>query len=240
MQSCGNHRMLSRNHNRVRTINSVNPSRKDTDFRVRILDGEINQSTHASSNPIALHRQNAFGPATFELTHVVQQLVGVLCDSYEPLSDLFLFNGRSAAPAYATGRLFIGQHRLFLWTPINGRQLFIDQSLFIHLQEKPLIPFVVVGTVSEDFASPVVTDSQPFQLSPHVSDIFFSPIPGIYTAFYGSLFGRLAEAVPTNRVQHVKPSQSLIPGQRVANGVVSYVAHVQKAGWVWQHFKAIK
>src|SRR5882762_10576985 len=226
--------MFRGNYDRIHTINSVNPSRKDTDFRVGILDGEIDQSANASSNPIPLHRQNAFGPATFEFFHVVQQLVGVLCDSYEPLSDLFLFNGRSAAPAYATGSLFIGQYGLFLWTPINRRQLFIDQSLFIHLQEKPLIPFVVVGTVRKDFAAPIVADSKPFQLPTHVSDIFFGPIPGIYTSFYRSLFGRLAETVPTDRVQNVKPSQALIPGKGVANRIVTYVAHVQKPGWVWQ------
>src|SRR5262249_37846698 len=54
------------------------------------------------------------------------------------------------------------------------------------------------------------------------------------------LLGRLAETVPANRVQHVESTQTLVPGQSIANRVVAHVAHVQKSRRVRQHLEGVK
>src|SRR6185369_15945184 len=91
-----------------------------------------------------------------------------------------------------------------------------------------------------DLARPGVTDSQSLHLTAHVRNVFLGPIAWIHAALDRSLFGRLAKTVPADRVENVEPLQAFVPGERIPNGVVAHVAHVQEARRVRQHLKTIK
>src|SRR5438874_12364580 len=54
------------------------------------------------------------------------------------------------------------------------------------------------------------------------------------------LLCRLAKAVPADRMEHVESAQTLVPGERVADCIISHVAHVQEARRIWQHLQRIK
>src|SRR3712207_7841624 len=56
---------------------------------------------------------------------------------------------------------------------------------------------------------------------------------------YATLF-RSPEAVPADGVDDVKALQPLEPRERVADGVVAHVPHVQEARRVRQHLQTIK
>ena len=53
------------------------------------------------------------------------------------------------------------------------------------------------------------------------------------------VFRRQSEGVPAHRVQHVVPAHPLVARHGVADGVISHVAHVQRAGRIRQHFEQI-
>jgi hypothetical protein len=94
--------------------------------------------------------------------------------------------------------------------------------------------------VCGDLARPVVTDSESLHLAAHVRNVFLGPIAWINAALDGRLFGRLAKAVPADRVQHVETLQTLVPGECITDGVVAHVAHVEEARRIRQHFETIK
>src|SRR5205085_363718 len=212
-----NQRVVNGQHDGVRAVDRVNARGEDSDSFVRVPDLKIYVRAFASTNPVALHRQNAFGPTRFYLAHVVEQLFGVRRDAEEPLLDVALLHGCAAAPAHAARRLLVRQNRLLLRAPVDGRDLFISQALFQHLQEEPLIPLVIVGAVRGYLAPPVETEAHTLELAAHVLDVLLSPLARHHFALDGRLLGGLAEAVPAHRVQHVEALQALEPRERVAD-----------------------
>src|SRR6185369_12355081 len=137
-------------------------------------------------------------------------------------------------------RLLVREHSLFLRTPVDLRHLLIGQILFEHLQEEPLVPLVIVRPVRRDLARPVITDAETLQLPAHVRDVVFGPVAWIHAAFDRGLFRRLSETVPADGMQHVEALQPLEPGERITNGIVAHVTHVQETRWVRQHLEAIE
>src|SRR6185295_3718196 len=118
--------------------------------------------------------------------------------------------------------------------------LLVRQAPFIHFQKEPLVPLVILGSVGGDLARPVVTDSESLHLATHVRNVLFGPIAWINAALDRCLFGRLAKTVPADRMQDVETLQTLVPGERIADGVVPHVAHVEEARRIRQHFETIK
>ena len=49
-----------------------------------------------------------------------------------------------------------------------------------------------------------------------------------------------AEGIPSHGVKDVIAVHPHVACERVADGVVAHVAHVQRAGWIGQHFKNIE
>ena len=58
-------------------------------------------------------------------------------------------------------------------------------------------------------------------------------------ALDGGIFGRQAERVPADGVQHVEAAHAPVTRHGVADGVIAHVAHVQRAGGIRQHLEQI-
>jgi hypothetical protein len=83
---------------------------------------------------------------------VAEQPRGVVGDAEEPLLEQPLLDHRAAPLAGAALDLLVGEHGLAAGAPVHGRLLLVRQSLLVELQEDPLRPLVVVGSVvSTDF-----------------------------------------------------------------------------------------
>ncbi len=232
--------MLGRQHNRGRAKDRVNPSSKNADFFVRVLNGEFNVSAFAAANPVTLALQDLLGPAVLDLLNVADQFLGVFGNAQEPLLDLFFHHRRAATPADTSRRLFVRQDSLFLRTPVHRRLALVRQAAFQHFEKEPLVPFVIVGPVRGDFSPPVIAHAEALHLAFHVCNILFGPLTRLDAPLDRGLLGRLAETVPADRMQDIESAQPLVPGQGVADGVVAHVAHVQKAGWIRQHLERVK
>src|SRR6266436_6407716 len=194
--------MLGRQHNRGGAKDRVNPSSKNADLFVRVLNGEINVSAFAAANPVTLPLQDLLGPAVLDLLNVADQFLGVFGNAQEPLLDLFFHHRRAATPADASRRLFVRQDSLFLRTPVHRRLALVRQAAFQHFEKEPLVPFVIVGPVRGDFSPPVIAHAEALHLAFHVCNILFGPLTRLDAPLDRGLLGRLAETVPAHRCCH--------------------------------------
>src|SRR6185295_1643015 len=106
----------------------VDTRRKHTYLALAVLYLKVDVRTFAAADPVALSFQNFFGPACFDLLDVGDELFCIIGDSQKPLFEISLLYSRTAAPTDAARRLFIRQHGLFFWTPVDLRGLFIRQA----------------------------------------------------------------------------------------------------------------
>src|SRR5678816_4626482 len=97
--------MLGREHDEVRAEDGVDPCCKDFDDVAGCRcaatcrrDAKRHTSASGSADPIALHRENFFGPA-LHLIERGEELVGVGRDAEVPLLEFALGDGRSTPPA---------------------------------------------------------------------------------------------------------------------------------------------
>ena len=201
---------------------------------------EIDFGAFGAADPVALHRQHTLGPALFEFVGIVQQLVGVGGDAEEPLFDFTLLDRRRfVAPAAPFDHLLVGEHRRAFRAPVHARVLAIGEAALQHLQEQPLVPAVILGLAGGDLAVPVVAEGEaPVRLL-HLGDIGARPVARVQAALDGGVFGRKTEGIPAHRVQHVVAAHPLVAGERIADGVVAHVSHVQRAARVRQHLQHV-
>src|SRR6266850_715090 len=232
--------MFSGKYNSGGAEDCVDARGEHTNLLFAVLYGEIDVGPFAAPNPITLTLEHLLRPGGFDLLNIRDELFSVLRDAQKPLLQVSFFDGSAATPANPSGRLFVRKDCLFLWTPVDRGVLLVSQTTLEHFQEEPLVPFVVVRTVCRDFARPVVTDPKALQLAPHVVNVFFGPVARVHSALDCGLLSRLTKTVPADRMQHVEALQTLEPGERIADGIVAHMAHVQKTRWIRQHLKAIK
>src|SRR5579872_5164303 len=172
--------MLRRKLNGCCPVDRVNASGENGDRRVsRIgcsVELEINQRAFAATDPVALHDANLLGPLP-EFIEVAKQLLGILGDAQEPLFELALFDQSVfMPPAAAVDNLLISKNGGALRTPVHLALLAVGQSLFVKLQEEPLIPSVIFGQAGRDFPRPVVAEAEALHLRLHVGDVAKSPL----------------------------------------------------------------
>src|SRR5260370_32040840 len=73
------------------------------------------------ADPVALHGDDALGPAAFELFQVIEELLGVLGGLEKPLLDFAGFDlSVFVAPAVAVPDLLLGQHSTALGAPVDA------------------------------------------------------------------------------------------------------------------------
>jgi hypothetical protein len=202
---------------------------------------EIGLGAVRAPDPVALHGEDALGPAAFQLRHIVQQFVGVFRDPEKPLLERALLDGGLfMAPAAALHHLLIGQHGGASRTPVDQRSLAVGQAALQHFEEEPLVPAVVFGLAGGDLSIPVVAEGEAAMGLLHGRDVFERPLARRPLVGDGGVFRGKAERVPAHGMQHVVAAHPLVAGQRVADGVVADVADVQRAAGVGQHLEHVE
>ena len=149
--------------------------------------------------PVALHRNYALRPAG-QLVEAVNELLRVVRDADEPLVEATFRDWRTAPPADAVSDdLLVGEHRLALLAPVDGRVLAVDEPLLIELEEEPLVPAVVSLAAGLDAASPVVAVARVLELLRHVLYVAPRPVGRRGLVLYRRVLGRHSERVEAHR-----------------------------------------
>ena len=107
----------------------------------------------ASADPVALLDLHAGDE--IHVVQIVDQAVGILRDGKHPLALLAPDDRAAAALAHAVYDLLVCQHALAARTPVDRHGGFVRKSLFIHPQEDPLGPLIVLGVGRINNAVPV-------------------------------------------------------------------------------------
>ena len=142
-------------------------------------------------------------------------------------------------PAAAVHDLLVGEHGRALRTPVHLALLAIRQAALIHAQEEPLVPAVVFREAGGDFGGPIETEAEPLELPLHGGDVRERPFAGRRVVLDRRVLGGQAKGVPAHRMQHVVAAHPHITRQRVADGVVADVPHMQLARGIGQHFEHV-
>ena len=141
------------------TEQGVRASGEHTDRLVAPIDAEVDVGALGSSDPVALHGEDAIGPVALEPVHVVEQTLGVVGDLEVPLIELTLGDDGATTVAAAVLDLLVGQHGLVVGAPVGPRVLAVGQPLLEELQEEPLGPVVVLLVGGVQSLAPVEGDA---------------------------------------------------------------------------------
>src|SRR4030042_6545783 len=118
--------------------------------------------------------------------------------------------------------------------------LSVGESLFKHLQKKPLVPFVIFGIACSYFPLPIVAAPYAILLFFHGADILIRPFRGMHTVFYRSILSGKAEGVPAHGMKDAISAHPLIPGDYITNSVVPHMTHVDFSRGIREHLKAVE
>ena len=235
-----NQRMQRRQNQTGGPEDRVDAGGEDTDGLVGALHREIDLRAGRATDPVALHGQDAVGPAGLQLVKGSQKLVRIGSGPEEPLLTFLLFDGSLlVTPAAAAHDLLVGQNRGAGGAPVHRGLLAIGQAPFPHPEEEPLVPPVVFRLAARQLAVPVVAEAERVQLPPHRVDVRPCPLARVTPVLDRCVLGREAEGVPSHRVEDAKALHPLVPGKRIADRVVADVAHVQHAGRVRKHLEDV-
>ena len=237
--------MLRSHLHRGRPENRIHPRRKHLDrIRARLARADhvkIHKRAFAPPDPVTLHRLYFFRPARQRI-EPFQQIIRILRNAQEPLRQIPLFDQRiRMPPAPPLDHLLVRQHRRTLRAPVHLRLLPVRQPGLEHLQKQPLVPPVVVRQAGCDFSvRPVITQAHAPHLFAHGLNIRQCPLPRRRVVLQRSVLSGQTESVPTHGVQHVVAAHPHKTRQRIPNGIVPHMPHVQFAARVRQHLQAVK
>ena len=204
----GHQGVLWSQHDIARPKHGVRAGGEHGDPFIRVLTGgidhrELELSTGAAADPVGLHRAHPFRP-TLQFREVIQQLLGVVGDLQEPLTQLALLNQRAGTPGTAFAvHLLIGEHGLVNGVPIDGGVLLIGQAGLEELKEQPLGPAVVVSVASRQLALPVDREPELIQLIAHGRDVLVRPGPWVDTPFDCCVLRGQTKGVPSHWMEHL-------------------------------------
>ena len=142
-------------------------------------------------------------------------------------------------PTEAVDHLLVREHGLALRAPVHAAALPIRQPALEHAQEEPLVPPVIFRLARRDLAPPVVAEAESLADRLHLRDVRVGPFARRDAALDRGVFGRQAERVPSDRMQHVETAHPLVTRHRIADRVVPHVAHVQRARRIREHFEQV-
>src|SRR2546422_11768080 len=142
--------MLGREHRVGHAEHGVGTGGEDADLEVRVTcDGKVELRALATADPVLLHGDHTFGPAS-QAVAPIEQLLRVGGDLEEPAVDITLGDLGLAAPAPATLNLFVGQDRLARRAPVHRRALSVCEIALEHADEDQLLPSVVLWIAGSD------------------------------------------------------------------------------------------
>ena len=212
--------------------------RKDTYGMVLPINGKIDLTTGALTDPVALHRQNGIGPARHTLG-TFKKLFSVVGYAEEPLIQLFLFNLILAAPATFFLNLLIGEHRFAFWAPVDSSTFLVGQPLLHHLQEDQLLPAIIVRLAGRQLPVPVIGQAHALELGAHVGNILPGPFRRMCSMLDSRVLSRHTEGIPTHRVQYVIALQTFETGNNITDRVIAHVSHMNTTGGVREHLQQV-
>ena len=222
-----------------RAVDSVDARGEDADGS-EALDVEIDFRALAAADPVALHGEDALGPAAFELGDVFEEFVGVGGGAEEPLFERALFDGGVfVTPAAAIDNLLIGEHGGAFGAPVDEGLFAVGESAFEHAEEEPLVPAIIIGLAGGDFAVPVVGEGEAAVGALHFLNVGEGPFAGRALVGDGGVFGGETEGVPAHGVEDVVAAHPHIAGEGVADGVIADVADMERAAGVGEHLEHV-
>ena len=200
---------------------------------------ERDLDTLAAADPVGLHGPHTLRPAIEPLERA-EQLIGVGRDVEVVHRDLALLDQRAGAPATAVDHLLVGEHGLVERIPVHDAGLFVCDAFFAHPQEQPLIPAVIGRVAGRELTLPVERKPERLQLLLHVRDVVAGPFGrGDAVGHRGVLRGQ-TERIPTHRLHHVAALHTHEARQRIADGVIAHMTHVQPPGGIREHGEAVE
>ncbi len=233
-------RMLRAQQHERSAEDGVDAGGEHLDLRRRVaFERELDPGPIGAPDPVALHRENLFGPLA-QAVGRCEQLVGIGGDAEEPLLEIARLDLRAAPPAAAVHHLLVGQDRLVDRAPVDRRLPPVGQALLEHPNEEPLVPLVVLGVAGRQLAFPRVADAQPLELALHVGDVGAGGLLGMDPALDRGVLRRQAERVPPERVQDVEALHPLGARHHVADDVVANVADVRMPRRIGEHLQAVE
>ena len=195
--------MLWRQNDECYSVHRINASRKCGDgLLLQPILGNIKLNVHAlaATDPVVLHRVYLIGPVNLRM---VKKFLCIVCDFEEPLVEIPVRDRGRAALTEAIYHLFVSQHSLTGRAPIYWGVGTICQSALVELEEKPLIPSVVLWGAGNDFSVPIVDCSHTAELTPHVLHIFCCPPKGMDSTLDGRVLSIQPECVKAHWVKHI-------------------------------------
>ncbi len=115
-----------------------------------------------SAYPVSLHGYDPFRPSV-KVIKTVRKFLSVVGYPYEPLLKAPLHDRGAAAPADTVPHhLFIGKDSFAVLAPVDRGMLAVNKSFLVELEEKPLVPFIIIDVARLYPSSPVVAVPGPF------------------------------------------------------------------------------
>jgi hypothetical protein len=104
----------------------------------------LEMDSFGSAYPVSLHGNYPFRPSV-KIVEAVYEFLCIICYPNKPLFQSALNYRRAAAPTDAFSYdLFVCKNCFAVFAPVDGGVLAVYKSFLIELEEKPLVPFIVI------------------------------------------------------------------------------------------------
>ena len=237
----GDERVFRRQHHRGDAEDRVGPRRKYA-YLVLVdavdFQRERDFKTLGAADPVSLHRDDLFGPVQ---VREVQQFIGVFGDAEEPLLEVLLNDGGTAAFAGSVRQhLLVGQHGLAGRAPVSRGERPVGEVLFVELQEEPLVPAVVLRVAADRLMVPVEHRAHRFELAPHALDVAVGPLVRVDALLDRRVLRGQAEGVEADGEEDVVAAHSTVPSGDVRWTHCVPVPDVKVPGCVGEHRQEVE
>ena len=231
-------RMLWRHDTVGRSEQRIAARREDREFLIGILDLENDFCTDRLADPVALHIFRGLRPV--DRIQIIQQLLCIGRDAQHPLPHHLPHDRISADGRLAFNDLFIGQHRAKLRAPVHRHLRGIGKASFIHLQEDPLGPAIIIRIAGADFPVPVIRESERLDLITEVINVPIREFTRMMAGLQGILFCRQTECIESHRVHDVVSLHPLHAGNHVSCRIAFRMPYMQALpGRIRKHIQNI-
>ena len=125
------------------------------------------------------------------------------------------------------------------FTPVDCRTLTVEQSLFKHLDNELLLVLGIERITGSEFSCFGKRKPQCIQLLSHIVDVAVSPLFRVSAVLDGRIFRRHPERIPSDGMQYIELLLSVVARQRITNGIVAHMPHMQTAAGEREHTQNI-
>ena len=165
----------------------------------RRTEGELR--TLAAADPVAL--LGLYAGDKVHIVQIVDQAVGVFCDGEHPLALLAADDRAAAALAHAVHNFLVRKHALAACTPVDRHGGLVRKTLFIHSQEDPLRPLVILRVGRIHDTVPVERVAKHVELLFKVGNVLLCHNGRMHMVLDGIVLRRQAEGVITDGEKNV-------------------------------------